>query len=330
MQDLEKCIWFPFSDEPLVSGGRLTPTLCDPQVLLPEQSCDGKWHLFYHTWLGLHHCVSSSGIAWEASRLIEPRGHSPFIFIENENYYLLYEKHDGSMPFINNRTGEGKHDSYSCFEMKTSTDLVTWSKPRLILDSRTIPFAGDYLKYPRISRPQLVKAGDEYTLFFEASHLVLPDTKQKVSRYFACATSPAVSGPYSMKKPERPLLEPIPDDPWSNLGCGSIRVVPCGDVLYAFQCPVFWNQEKKRTSSVMVLLRSEDGYNWSRCGSRPILVPAEKGWSSSYIMGCDVHYKADEKCWYCYFSASGEKELFFKKESIGLLLGNVPNDALKG
>ena len=47
-------------------------------------------------------------------------------------------------------------------------------------------------------------------------------------------------------------------------------------------------------------------------------------------MGCDVHYKADEKCWYCYFSASGEKELFFKKESIGLLLGNVPNDALKG
>lgn len=330
MQSLERCIWFPFSDEPLVKGAFATPTLSDPQVLLPQQSCDGKWHLFYHSWLGVHHCVSSSGIAWEAGRLIEPRGHSPFIFIENENYYLLYEKHDGSMPFINNRTGEGKHDSYSCIEMRTSTDLVTWSKPRLILDSRTIPFAGDYLKYPRISRPQLIKTGDEYTLFFGASHLVLPDTKQKVSRYFACATSPAISGPYSMKKPERPLLEPIPDDRWSNLGCGSIRVVPCGDVLYAFQCPVFWDQDRRCTRSVMVLLRSEDGWNWVRCGSKPILVPADKGWSSSYIMGCDVHYKADEKCWYCYFSASGGKESFMRRESIGLLLGNVPNEAFKG
>ena len=41
-------------------------------------------------------------------------------------------------------------------------------------------------------------------------------------------------------------------------------------------------------------------------------------------MGCDVHYKADEKCWYCYFSASGNRKFMFKMESIGLLIGSVP------
>lgn len=325
MQALEKCRWFPFSDEPLLTGKDYAPKFCDPQILLPEQSCDGKWHLFVHSWLGLHHFVSTSGIAWEPRKMIEPRAHSPFIFIENENYYLIYEKHDRNIPFINHRTGEGKGESYSCIEMRTSTDLVTWSKPRLLLDSRTIPFAGDYLKYPRISRPQLIVAGDEYRLYFGASHLVLPDTKQKVSRYFACASAPAITGPYSMAKPERPLIEPDPDDKWSNLGCGSIRVVPCGDYLYAFQCPVHWDAEKKRTSSCLILLKSEDGYVWNRCSDEPILVPAQKGWTSSYIMGCDVHYKADEKCWYCYYSASGNKRLTFKQESIGLLLGNIPS-----
>ncbi len=79
-----------------------------------------------------------------------------------------------------------------------------------------------------------------------------------------------------------------------------------------------------RSGFCMLLLKSYDGYNWERCGSEPILVPSEKGWASSYIMGCDVHYKADEKCWYCYFSASGKKKFMLKMESIGLLIGSVP------
>jgi hypothetical protein len=79
----------------------------------------------------------------------------------------------------------------------------------------------------------------------------------------------------------------------------------------------------------MLLLKSYDGYQWERCSNEPILIPSERGWSSSYIMGCDVHYKADEKCWYCYFSASGGKKHFFKMESIGLLIGSIPEKKLR-
>ena len=91
MQDLEKCRWFPFSDEPLLVGKDYIPKICDPQILLPQQSCDGKWHMFFHSWLGLHHFISSSGIAWEPRKMIEIRGHSPFIFMEDENYYRAFD-----------------------------------------------------------------------------------------------------------------------------------------------------------------------------------------------------------------------------------------------
>lgn len=309
--------------------------LCDPQVLLPEQSCDGKWHMFVHSWIGIHHYISSSGIAWEPRKMIVFRGHSPFIFIENENYYLIYENHDRNIS-VGHKKPDAKRDKYSCIEMRTSTDLVSWSEPRVLLDSRTIPFAGDYLKYPRISRPQLIKTGDEYRLYFGASHLKLPDTGQKVSRYFASVSATSLTGPYTMQKTARPLLQPIPDDQWANLGCGSIRVVPCGDVLYAFQCPVYWDSNRRRTSSCMLLLKSYDGYEWQRCSDTPILTTSEHGWSSSYIMGCDVHFKQNETCWYCYFSASGTKtvkKLFFKlnykTESVGLLVGSIPDRRLR-
>ena len=70
------CSWFPFSDEPLVHGLGSAPRFCDPQVLMPEQSCDGKWHMFFHSWIGVHHFISDSGIQWEPRRMIEVRGHS--------------------------------------------------------------------------------------------------------------------------------------------------------------------------------------------------------------------------------------------------------------
>ncbi|MGX8685471.1 MAG: hypothetical protein ACSW73_01445, partial [Spirochaetales bacterium] len=60
---------------------------------------------------------------------------------------------------------------------------------------------------------------------------------------------------------------------------------------------------------------------------KPILMPSSHGWASSYIMGCDVHYRPSEKNWYCYFSANeehGKKRQFSVYESVGLMLGALP------
>ena len=322
----ESCSWFPFSDEPLVQGVAYAPRFCDPQVLLPEQSCDGKWHMFFHSWIGIHHFISDSGIEWEPRKMIELRGHSPFIFTEGEKYYLIYEKHEREVPFVGHKRADGGRETGSRIEIRSSTDLLVWSNSRLILDSTSVPYAGDYLKAPRVSRPQLIKINGVYRLYFGASHLLLPDTRQKVSRYFGYAESKDLFGPYKLPADRPlPLIEPMPDDKWSNLGCGSIRIVPCGEDIYAFQCGVYWDPEAKRTHSALTMLKSSDGLKFSRCLEKPILMPSSRGWASSYIMGCDVHYRAVEKNWYCYFSANEEHgRQHSVYESVGLLLGALP------
>jgi len=322
--NVKDCSWFPFSDEPLVTGPWYAPKICDPQILLPENSCDGKWHLFAHNWLGIQHYVSDSGIVWEEQQQIAARGLYPFIYYEDETFYLLYEKHD--LDFSNflskNKT---KEERISRIEIISSRDLIIWSKPRVLLDSRSIPYAGDYMTRNAISRPQLLKINDIYRLYFGASEVVLPDSKQKVSRYFGCAFARRLDDKFFLEKPEKPILESDPNDRYSNLACGSVKIVQSDEKIFAFQCPAFWDENKKRTSSVLRILESEDGITFKPLAKKPVLIPAENGWTSAYIMSCDLRFKADEKCWYCYYSANERGNKITRKESVGLMIGSIPS-----
>ncbi|MCR5761238.1 MAG: hypothetical protein K6F82_04520 [Sphaerochaetaceae bacterium] len=325
-EPLEKLVWFPFSDEPVVPSLKHIPQFSDPQIIMPNQACDSRWHMFFHSWIGVHHFVSDSGIAWEPVKVIAFRGHYPSIFRDGENYHLLYETHDTR--FSGSRAERKEAGRGSRIEMRTSTDLLTWSKPRLLLKASDVPYAGNYLTKPGISRPQLLKFGDTYRLYFGASHLTLPDTGQKASRYFGFAVAKDIKGPFIVTR-QTPLIEAAPDSRWKNLGCGSVRLVETDQGLYAVECGIFWNEEKKKTGAAMILLKSEDGLVFEQCRKDPILVPSERGWASSYIMGCDMRYEASEKCWYCYFSANGKSTrtllgFFTKQEAIGLLIGALP------
>ena len=206
--------------------------------------------------------------------------------------------------------------------MCNSTDLVTWSKPKTLITSDNVSYAVDYLNTPRISRPQLVKVGRHYRLYFGASHLILPDSKQKVSRYLTYAESDTIDGLYKCNQ-DKPLLQPSGDDEYCNLGVGSFRLLAVKDGFVAFNCPATWNAKRNRSETNLFLMYSEDGLTWKR-EKKPILTPAEQGWANRYIMGCDVHYKTQEDCWYCYFCANGDNKKYIRKEAIGLLIGNLP------
>ncbi|MDY4889110.1 MAG: hypothetical protein SO135_05115 [Sphaerochaetaceae bacterium] len=326
VEKLENISWFPFNDEPLLSKEFIIPAFCDPQVLLPEEAVDKKWHLFVHSWLGLHHYVSDSGIAWEPKNMIEVRSHSPYIYVENNVYYLLYEKHDRKIPLVGQKHSyrdNEKDDDSSRIEICSSTDLATWSRPRILLDSRSVSYSADYNRSPRISRPQLFKVGNNYRLYFGVSHVHLPDTFQKVSRYFSYAESSSIDGLYRPSE-KGPLLAPVPDDPFMNLGVGSMRVLQGRTSFRAFQCSAFWDAEEGRSKTAMFILDSDDGLKWKRNSDKPVLFPPESGWASGYIMACDVRYKASENCWYCYYSANRQNKMGITEESVGLLLGQVP------
>ena len=319
---LEQVSWYPFSDEPMIHSQWYMPRLCDPCFLFPEQSPDGKWHLFAHTWVGLEHFSSANGIVWEPLKMIEVRGHSPFIHMEDGVWYLFYEKHDNFLQRFNRRNKEVRDLSSSRFEVRSSTDLVLFSEPKVVLDASEVPFASDGLEHPRISRPEVFKVEGGYRLYFGASHIVLEGTKQKVTRYFATATSSNLAGPYAG---ERILLAPEVDNPYRNMATGSVKVVRLSDGFAAFDCAFHWNREKERNESAIIKMTSTDGISFRPMSQPVMLSTPSEGWASRFLTSCDVKYKKDERCWYCYYSANSR---FLREdhaqESVGLLLGRIP------
>ncbi|WP_321302159.1 hypothetical protein [uncultured Sphaerochaeta sp.] len=320
--------WYPFSDEPVIRSRWYMPRLCDPFFLFPEESPDGKWHLFGHTWVGIEHFISENGISWEPRKMVALRGHSPSIYQENGVYYLIYEKHNASLPNLKKgrlKRREQEKVRYSRFEMCSSSDLILFSEPKIILDSRDVPFSSDGLKKPRISRPQIIKNGVGYRLYFGASHLLLPDTKQKTSRHFALAISSTIEGPYALANEGEPLLSPEADDPYRSMAVGSIKVFRAEDGYIGFECAMYWDKKQAKTASVLIQLESSDGVTFRPSYRSPLLVPPQMGWASRYIVSCDVHYKKEEACWYCYYSANSKHGYYPVRESIGLLLGKDPS-----
>jgi len=318
-----KLSWYPFSDEAMIQSRWYMTRLCDPCFLFPDQSPDGKWHLFAHTWVGLEHFTSENGISWAPLKMIEFRAHSPFIYYESGVWYLLYEKHDKLLQRFSRRTKETRKIETSRIEMRSSTDLILFSEPKILLDATHVPFAKDGLDKAKISRPELFKTSQGYRLYFGASHLVLQDSRQKASRYFATATSAKLEGPYTGPTI---LFRPEADDRYRNMATGSVKIVQTDDGFAAFNCCFAWDRAQGKTRSALVLFLSQDGTTFRALEPNPvILTTPQKGWASRYITSCDVRYKKDEQCWYCYFSANEKRILnTMANESIGLLLGKDP------
>lgn len=322
VEQLRDASWFPFSDEPILSGSWYVPRLSCPVCLFPEDASDGKWHLFAHSWLGIHHYVSGSGIVWEPIGMIQMRGTAPFLFKEKGMFHLIYERHGKALPFVEHlsRGNRKRQLASSHIEMRSSNDLAVWSEPRILLDSKDIPPASDYVVKPILSHPQLVAADGGYRLYVGSSAV---QESESFARYVCTAFSASLEGPYEPEQPI-PLLEPVPNDPWRSLGCGRVSVVKGNQGYGALQTSLYWDAGRKRAASAIVLLVSPDGLSWTRMEGPPVLVPAGHGWASAFITACNIHYKQEEDCWYCYFSACGERRFGMMRESIGLLIGKDP------
>jgi hypothetical protein len=324
--------WYPFTDEPILESKIYTPRLCDPTFITPKDSPDNRWHLFAHNWIGIQHYVSNNGLDWQSNKMIEIRGHSPFIFINKGVWYLIYEKHDSSPNNFDWHEIKEKHKriSHSRIEICHTEDMCNFSKPQILLDSKDVPFAKDKLQRPRLSRPQLFydeKLG--YRLFFGASHILMKDSKQKATLYFAMASAPSLLGPYKIENNKIPLISPNADDKYNNLATGSVRIIPLKEDGYiALECAFGWDKENNKSISTLVQLESEDGLSWKYSKRQPLLSLPKKGWASRYITSCDIRYMEDDYCFYCYFSANTKVKFgpfTYIKESLGLLLGKNPN-----
>lgn len=315
LNKLRNVYWYSYSDEPIATRGALK--LCDPMILLPEESPDALWHMFAHTWIGIEHFISSSGLEWKRSHLLFKRAHSPYIYREGGTYYLLYEIHDKAL--FDKEKNEKIRSSR--IMISSSTDLFLWSSPRMILNSEDIPLSIYKCGLRRISRPELIFWNGKYKLYFGAGETRTYDTGQKTTARLMSAESEYLDGKFRVN--ERPSLEVLPDSKYRNLAVGSVRVIACSDGVGALECAYSYDEKNNCSTTNVLLLTSVDGITFQE--EKLIQQTAEEGWASRYITSVDLKYKEDENTWYCYYSANGKTiprfGYTFIRESLGLLLG---------
>lgn len=310
-------IWEEYVNNPIISPPFPSPVIADPTFLPPEQTHDGLWHLFAHVALygfslfNIIHFVSRDGIKWNRLDGIVSRSSlRPFLFRQQGKYYLAYEKLIKFLP-----------DYYSQIEIRSSLDLMTWSEPKTIL-TPSLSWHKEGTKLGSISNPCIVSHKDSFRLYYSGGLVYLEDCKFSEPKYIGCAESNNVLGPYISR--DYPVLKPSINDPYVNLGAGSIKVINLGGVYVGFQNGIYWDNKKSHSGSSIRMWSSDDGINWKLVSNIPIIEPGE-GWKRSYVYANDV--RITEKGWVMYFNA--RNGWFIGSEKIGQARGyTTPRSAI--
>ncbi|MCU0823201.1 MAG: family 43 glycosylhydrolase [Leptospira sp.] len=316
----QNIFWKLYQDDPILKPNFLSPILADPSFLFPEQSPDGLWHLFLHTIYGIKHYTSEDGIDWDKSRYVVWSALRPFIYFEEGTYYLYYEKPKwfhvpiSWFPF---------RKWQSRIEVRTSSDLKTWSKPTTVIVPK-FDFHKDADVGDSVSNPCLVKFGQKYRLYFSANLAYVKDCGFYEPKFITVAESTSPLGPFSYFT--GPILSPNEMDPFCNLAAGSLKMIPWRQGFLGFQNGIFWNPERNESCSAILFLHSLDGIKFERISDLPILGPTGKGWKASHIYACDVRYSEAEKVLIMYFNARNKPHWTVGKEAIGLFVGKVEEE----
>lgn len=313
---LERTSWYSFNDGPVGKARSFEPRLSSPSILLPSESLDGLWHLFAHTFLGIGHYTSTSGLNWIFADMTFSKAKDPFIFREGKSYYMLFEEQSSFAERF--RKGDARHKG-SRIMISSSEDLYSWSEAEVLLDAWDLGLSAFNVN-SHISHPQLVFFEGKYRLYFTSGEIRVFDNGEKVPYALSLAESDTLFGPYRITS--NAVIRTEPDSAYRSLSIGTFRMIPCSDAIAAIEASVFYDREEKRSRSALLLLKSEDGENFTfikKMHETPL-----SGWSSMMLTSLDLKYLDADSTWYCYYSCLSRNERFhFKEENLGLLLGRV-------
>lgn len=271
--------WDPRS--PVLGPPFPSPVLADPTFLPPDRTPDGRWHLWAHSLLGIHHHVSDDGIAWQRRATVQRNALRAQIvdlgMQASPRYRLLYERTRLFLPI--------GVPWRSWIESRASGDLARWSAPVVLLRP-SLPWhrrgRGEAL-----SNPCLVPGeGGRWRLYVSAGLVHVPDCGFDEPAYIGAAEGAGPDGPFALRT--EPLLGPDPADRWANLGAGAVEVLEVGDGWVAFQNAIGWDAAAGVSSSAVRVLTSVDGLDWQVTGE-PILAPTGLGWAATHVYAVDVH-----------------------------------------
>ncbi len=282
--------------------------VADPSVLTPDNSHDGKWHLFAHTFYGVYRYDSDDGINFRKIKRIVPSAQRADINYINGKYYLFYE-HTQSL--IKNALsvfgGKWKSEIY----VTESDDLDNWSEPKAVI-SKTRPFEEDE-HGQSISNPFLIATDNGYRMYYSCGQTFIKDCGFCEPTHISFAESNNITADYVSR--EYPIISPDKNIDYLNLCSGCIKVYRLADCYIGLQNGLF--EKNGKSHSAIMLLKSQDGVNFEFV--KEFLVPQMcdgNPWMAQFVYASHL-VKYNGKL-LLYFNARNTADMFRGRESIGI------------
>lgn len=287
--------------------------VADPSLLTPDGCHDGRWHMFFHTNLGVYHFDSDNGVNFKKVGKIVPDAMRPNINYIDGTYYLFYEKTRNLFFNALNIIGAAKWES-EIYAVKSS-DLVNWSEPYPVL-RHTKPFE-KVGKGKSLSNPYLLKTDDGYRLYYSCSLTFIKDCGFCEPTYINYAHSVLADSGYVSS--EEPIIKPDKSSRYLNLCSGCLKVYRMADGYLGIQNGIY--EKDGKSHSAIIMLTSSDGLHFEY--RKPLLEPGMYGaqWMRQYVYASHlVRYNGEARL---YFNGRDISNMIRGRECIGFIRASL-------
>ncbi|MBR3818000.1 MAG: glycosyl hydrolase family 43 [Clostridia bacterium] len=287
-------------------GGSIV--VADPSLLTPENSHDGKWHMFFHTTFGVWHFRSNDGISFERVKKVANRAMRPNINFVDGKYYLFYER---TRPLIMNGLNvinavKWKSEIY----VIESTDLINWSEPKPVITNTR-----DFERSERgmsISNPFLLRENGINRLYYSCGLTFIKDCGFCEPTYINYAESEKIADGYVSA--EKPIISPDKNNPYLNLCSGCLKVYKLADGYIGIQNGLY--ERNGKSHSAIILLTSADGlsFEFKKVLVEPCVVNG-KDWMKQFVYASHLVKHGNKLR--LYFNARDTSDMLKGRECIG-------------
>lgn len=283
--------------------------VADPSVLTPDNCHDNKWHMFFHTNLGVYHFISEDGISFEKKQKVVNRAMRPNINRIGDKYYLFYERTRSLLANAMNVVNAVRWKSE--IYVTESNDLTKWSEPRLVIGNTR-----DFETSPRgtaISNPFFLQTENVNRLYYSCGMTYIDDCGFCEPTHISYAESKRVTDGYVSAV--SPLISPDKENPYLNLCSGCLKVYRLGDGYIGLQNGIY--EKDGKSHSAIFLMTSPDGldFRFEKMLVEPCTAHG-KNWMEQFVYAS--HLVKYENKLRIYFNARNVANPILGRECIGL------------
>ncbi len=267
---------FKICGTPILKPFNGSIVVADPSMLTPDNSHDGKWHMFFHTTFGVYHFISDDGVDFKKVSKIANRAMRPNINFIDGTYYLFYER---TRPLIMNALNVVNAVAWkSEIFVIESKDLISWSEPKPVITS-----ANGFEKSDRgssISNPFLIRENGKNRIYFSCGLTFIKDCGFCEPTYICCAESDNMADGYNCA--QNPIISPDKENPYLNLCSGCLKVYKLKDGYIGIQNGIY--EKDGHSHSAIILLSSADGlsFKFEKILVEPAVIDG-KDWMKQFV-----------------------------------------------